>query len=81
MIRRTELSGYDRKAWSGLTDRNICEGFETNSANEKVQVSIVRCYEPKERDNKVGMYDEEPNLINSKMEVINATTDLMEAAI
>jgi hypothetical protein len=79
IIRRTELSGYDFQAWAGLTDRRIVEGYETNSAGEKTQVSIVRCYDPKERDNKIGLYNEEPSLINSKMEVVNAITDLIDA--
>jgi len=77
ILRRKELAGYEQMAWNGLTDRRISEGYELNSANERVQVSIVRCYSPQERDAKVGLYDSEPALINSKLEVINATTDLV----
>jgi len=78
IIRRTELATMEARAWHGLTDRHLSEGMETNSAGEKIQVSIVRCYEPKERDNKVMLYTSEPAEINSKLEVINAVTDLIE---
>ena len=78
IIRRTELANYDRAAYSVLTDNHIEEGFEFTSNQEKIEVKIVRCYDPKERDNKVALYDGEPFEINSKLEVVNATTTLIE---
>jgi len=77
ILRRTELAGYETACWNGLTDRRIVEGFETNSAGEKFAVSVVRCYSPKERDEKVELYTSEPSEINGRLEVINAVTELL----
>lgn len=41
-------------------------------------MTLVRYFDPVERDNRVSMYREEPGLIDSTLEVVNATTDLLE---
>jgi len=75
--RRRDLAEEERKAWAGLTDRNLKEGTITQSTDQKVDVKIVRCYEPKVRDVKLEEYISEPSIIDSRLEVVNAVTDLL----
>jgi hypothetical protein len=42
-----------------------------------MDIKIIRKYDPEIRDAKIAMYKSEPNLIDSKLEVINAITDLL----
>jgi hypothetical protein len=76
--RRRDLAENDRLAWEALNDKGIKEGITTDSQGEKVEVKIIRCYDPVERDNKVELYRSEPMTIDSTLEIINATTDLVE---
>ena len=45
---------------------------------EKIEVKIVRCYDPTTRDTKIELYRSEPVLIDSQLEITNAVTDLIE---
>ena len=76
--RRRDLANFEESAWRKLTDKNLKEGFMTNSQGEKVEVKIVRCYDPATRDTKVELYRSEPILIDSQLEITNAVTDLIE---
>ena len=78
VIRRRELAQYDLSAWKMLTDRGLTEGKIKQSNGEYVDVKIVRCYEPKERDNNLDLYSSEPSIIDGKLEIVNAVTDLVE---
>lgn len=75
--RRRELAGEQNKAWGALTDRNLREGLMKNSQEQVVEVKIVRHYEPRERDEMVAMFREEPSVIDRTLEVVNAVTDLV----
>jgi hypothetical protein len=50
----------------------------TNSQQEKVQVHIIRYFNPGERDKNIDVYRHEPGLIDRTLEVTNAVTDLIE---
>ncbi len=76
--RRRDLAGEELKMWKGLTDRNLKEGTMKQSNDQPVEVKIVRCYDPAERDEKQFLYQAEPQVVDAKMEVVNAVTDLME---
>jgi hypothetical protein len=76
--RRKDLAYASLQAWRSLTDKNLKEGKTQNSTGDIVEVKIVRCYEPKERDIKVDMYTSEPTTIDSRLEVVNAITDILE---
>lgn len=75
--RRRDLANLERDMWKQLTDKNIKEGHAQNSMGQMMEVKIVRCYDPKERDGKIGLYDSEPTTIDAKLEIVNATTDLV----
>jgi hypothetical protein len=76
--RRRDLAKMDSEMWRKLTDRGLKEGQGINSMQQPIEVKIVRCYDPKERDNQMSVYDSEPSTIDAKLEIVNAVTDLME---
>jgi hypothetical protein len=76
--RRRELATLERACWAGLTDKGLREGFATDSQNEKREVKIVRCYNPAVRDTQIELLTSEPSIIDSRLEVVNAVSDLIE---
>ncbi|MFW9872352.1 MAG: hypothetical protein ACFFG0_04555 [Candidatus Thorarchaeota archaeon] len=76
--RRRDLVNEELKMWNCLTDRGIKEGIGRGPTGDPIEIKIVRFYDPSERDNKKQLYSSEPMIIDSKLEVINATTDLIE---
>lgn len=76
--RRRDLATEELKIWNCLTDRRITEGQTKGPSGDVIDIKIVRFYDPTERDNKKSLYQSEPIIIDSKLEVINAITDLIE---
>lgn len=76
--RRRDLANNEALIWSKLTDRGLREGTIKQSTGQDAEVKIVRCYDPKERDSALYLYQGESSIVDSKLEVINAVTDLME---
>lgn len=77
--RRREYAQEDETAWRSLTDRNLKETRLMNSQNQIVDINIIRHFDPAKRDNIIDAYRNEPHLIDAALEVVNATTDLIEA--
>lgn len=76
--RRRDLAQEQVDIWKGLTDRNLEERQIRQSDGTIQKVTIERCYNPVERDEKVELYTNEKFLIDSKLEIVNAITDLLE---
>lgn len=76
--RRREYSGIDLRTWSCLTDRNLKEGNLPTTTGVATEVKIVRYYDPNIRDKKLAEFRTEPHEIDAALEVVNATTDLIE---
>jgi hypothetical protein len=76
--RRRDLADTDLTAWQVLSDRGLKEGKTKNSAHEEVEVKIVRCYDPAERDRMMDLYSSEATTIDAKLEIMNAVTNLIE---
>lgn len=76
--RRRDLANLEYLAWKKLTDRNLKEGIFKESTGAEREVKIVRYYDPEEKDRKLDEYQSEPMIIDSRLEVINAVTDLIE---
>lgn len=76
--RRKDLAALDQVAWQSLTDKNLKEGFARDTQGAEREIKIVRCYDPKQRDEMVSMFLGEPALIDQTLEVINATTELLD---
>jgi hypothetical protein len=80
IVRRRELAKFELEMWHGLTDRNLKEGAMPPSTpgNPPTQVKIIRYYDPLKRDEAVELYRSEPGIIDRTLEVVNATTDLLD---
>lgn len=77
--RRREYAGVDLETWSQMGDRNLREGQVASSTGVPMDVKIVRHYNPVLRDRMFAMFRSEPREIDAALEVVNATTDLIEA--
>jgi hypothetical protein len=77
--RRRDLAGFELAAWSGLTDRGLREGRIPSSQpnGQPIEVKLIRCFDPLERDKKIELFRSEPSIIDRTLEVANATTDLI----
>ena len=75
--RRKDLATEEKTAWQGLSDRGLREGTISQSTGEKKEVKIIRCYDPKERDSKMELFTSEPSLVDARLEIVNAVTDLI----
>jgi len=76
--RRRDLAGLELKMWKQLHDRGIQEGIVRAPSGDPMEMKVVRFYEPETRDKKIDMYQSEPITIDSKLEIVNAITDLIE---
>jgi hypothetical protein len=76
--RRREYAAIDLSTWTKLGDRNLKEGQVINSNSERVDVRIVRHFDPVHRDKMVTIYRSEPHEIDAALEVVNAVTDVVE---
>ena len=77
--RRKDLAGLEFAMWGKLTDRNIKEGnLQSSPGGAVTEIRIRRYYDPAARDVNRELYRSEPALINATLEVVNATTDLLE---
>jgi hypothetical protein len=77
--RRRDLAALDLAVWSALGDKGLREQNLASTAGGPVtEIRIKRFYDPAERDAKLAIYKSEPSVIDGHLEIINATTDLME---
>lgn len=76
--RRRDLAKLDMDMWSKLGDRGLKEqNVQTSPGGPVTEIRVMRFYDPKQRDEKVGVYRSEPSVIDATLEVVNATTDLV----
>ena len=78
--RRRDLAKFELEAWSKLGDRNLKEGSipSTIPGGEARLVKIRRYFDPLERDKKIELYRAEPGIVDRTLEVVNATTELLD---
>lgn len=76
--RRRGLATREARCWQKLTDRSLKEGQVKDSQGQAIEARIIRCYDPQERDTMVALYESEPSIVDAKLEVVNAVTDLIE---
>jgi len=78
--RRHDLAKLDMAMWAKLGDRGLREqNVQTSPGGSVTEVRIRRYFDPAERDRKVDLYRTEPNIIDATLEIVNATTELIEA--
>lgn len=76
--RRRDLAKEDLQMWDVLSDRGIQEGIMKGPTGEPFEMKIHRFYDPAERDRYREIYASEPSIIDGRLEVVNATTSLIE---
>jgi len=76
--RRREYAATDLATYSKLTDRGLKEGMIQTSTGQPMELKIVRHYDPVARDTAMARYRSEPHLVDAALEIVNATTDLIE---
>jgi hypothetical protein len=77
--RRRDLALLEREMWGKLGDRGLREQqVNTVPGGQPTSVTVTRYYDPVERDKKMEAYRTEPSVIDAALEVVNATTELIE---
>lgn len=79
IYRRKDLANMEGLMWARLTDRSLKEqNLQTAPGGAVTEVRIRRYYDPAQRDRMRDLFRVEPSVIDGTLEVVNATTDLME---
>lgn len=77
--RRKDLATLEAVAWKCLTDRNLQpKNYTIEGSNEFRVANVRKYYNQKERDEKVEDFTSEPSRIDAALEVVNATTDIVD---
>jgi hypothetical protein len=74
--RRRDLAGLEKSVYECLTDRGINEGLANGPGGTPMEIKIERFFNPESRDERLFELGEEPALIDAKLEVVNAVTDI-----
>lgn len=76
--RRRDLANEELGIWRTLNDRGIKEGIGKGPSGDPVEIKLQRFFDPEERDRMKELYSNEPSIIDAKLEIINATTEIIE---
>lgn len=77
--RRRDLATQEMNMWTKLSDRGLKESnVQTVQGGAVTEVRIRRYFDPARRDAMHEQFRSEPFKIDGTLEVINATTDLIE---
>lgn len=79
--RRRDLATLELEIWGKLTDRGIKEGQLIPASipgAPHTPVTVRRYYDPTEKDAKMELYRAEPGVIDRTLEVVNATTEVID---
>lgn len=79
IYRRREFALCDLNTMQALNDGGRKDGHVAiKNSTEHVQVKVLRNYDPVYRDKFLDVFAEEPSIIDARLEIINATTPLIE---
>lgn len=77
--RRVEFADIDRLTYRALNEGGRKDGvIQVKGSTETIPVTVVRNYVSDIRDKKLAEFSEEPSLIDERLEIVNATTELVE---
>lgn len=78
--RRRDLANQEMLLWQALGDRGLRESnFQAVTGSPvTTEIRIRRYFDPVQRDNKVAEFRAEPMTIDGALEVVNATTELID---
>ena len=75
--RRKDLSQLESMAWTALTDRGLKDS-RIQFTNEVKDCKKRLYFDPALKDRMLSVLQSEPSLIDGKLEIVNAITDLIE---
>ncbi len=75
---RRDLAKMMESVYGSLTDKGLREITVKQSNDQPMVAKVRRYFDPAERDKNLELYRGEPSKIDATLEIINATTDLME---
>jgi len=78
ILRRRELAQMELRVWSNVNDRRLRPTQIQTSTGEKVDVTVVRYFSSTERDDNIEMFTSEPSIVDGRLEIVNALTDLID---
>jgi hypothetical protein len=78
IMRRKGLAATEKEAWRSLSNRNLKDGRMQTTSGEIKEIHVRLYYDPKEKDRKEALLASEPSIIDGKLEIVNAITDLMD---
>jgi hypothetical protein len=78
ILRRRIYAELERKAWESLSNKGMSIAQIKNSTGDLIQTKVRLYFDPIQRDKNVEIYRTEPSIIDRNLEVINATTDILE---
>lgn len=76
--RRKDLAKLERSAWEVLSNRGLKDIKAQQSAGQIVDIKLRYYYDIKEKDKWMELLSSEQSLIDAKLEIVNAITELME---
>lgn len=76
IIRRRLYAEMELKPWKVMTMREVREGKVKSSTGDQIEVKARYYFDPEIRDRTVDIFKDEPGIIDSTLEVINATINL-----
>lgn len=76
--RRRSLAELEKMAWAVLSNKGLKDLRCQQSTGQIVDAKVRYYYDPKEKDRMIEILSSEPNLIDGKLEIVNAITDLVE---
>lgn len=78
ILRRRELISCDIEVFSALTDRGLTPVAYTDADGIGKVSNVRRFFSPTRRDEMLSALSEERHFIDSALEIVNATTDIIE---
>ena len=79
ILRRRELSALSAQPYDCLTDRGLQpKAYQVEGSDDTHVANVVRFFDPKKRDEKKEQLKGEPLEIDGRLEVVNATTQLLQ---
>lgn len=76
--RRKTLATMEKQVWTALTNRGLKDLRLQQSAGQIVDAKVRYYYDAKLKDRMTEILSAEPSLIDGKLEIVNAITDLIE---
>lgn len=76
--RRRDLVGLEMTCWQQLDDKGMNDQKIRMSNGEVQEMTVVRFFDYKDKDHKLDTLKEEYTSIDSTLEIINATTDVLD---